>query len=334
MTHLNAIELNDGRFLAIDYRITPRNGEAGTYEIRRWFSSDKGRSLQDEPLGLLKLPTETFDPARTNWFHGNLQQLPGGAIVTVMQGEEIIEGKATWRSYFVRSDDAGEHWQFVSMIADHALLEPIRETLQKTGWRLHGAVEPHLLAFDEQRLISVIRVMDDESDVPLDHFSPASETYHDLSNTISGEGMYPGLAKLPADRYFMPGARSAPLILVRSDDGGKTWTKPQPMQTARGCFPRLSRGDGVIALSYGGGAGALRWGNFVCFSFDDGLTWTDEITVGPFLTTGYTSIVRIDARKFVVFFDCTPPQSWTNTAAHWIGAVDVEIIDNQETKNP
>jgi hypothetical protein len=329
VSHLNTVELQNGTLLAMDYRIAPIDGKPEAFSVKRWISSDKGRSLPAAADGEALLPKSIFDPAKTHWFHGNLVQLDNGDLLTVMQGEEVADGKTSWRSFLMRSVDEGLHWKFESMIADHAALAPIRDELTKTGWRLHGAVEANLIALDTNRLICVARVMDDESNIPLTLFSPPSETYHDLSNTISGDGMYPGLAKLSPDRYYQPGAMSCPLIIMKSDDSGRTWSKPASMNPARGCFPRLAKSDGILALSYGGGAGALRWGNFVCFSFDNGKTWTDEVNVGPFLSTGYTSIVAIGPGKFVVFFDCTPPQPWTNPRAHWVGAVDVEILTSE-----
>jgi|GEM_PF-658754 len=326
LVHLNTLELADGTVQAIDYRIKPIEGESESYSFDRWQSTDQGKTHRPVTKGRLGLPESIFDPRQTNWFHGNLVQLQTGELLTVMQGEQLVEGKSTWRSFLVRSTDGGATWRYESMLADHHALAPIRERLQANGWRLHGVVEANLLAIEDSQLLCVARVMDDESNVPVEQFSPPIETYHDLSYTISGEGMHTGIAHLPADRYYVPGRRSCPLILMRSSDGGATWSKPEVMTPARGCFPRMATDGKVIALSYGGGSGALRWGNFVCFSFDGGRTWSGELNVGPFLSTGYTSIVTGGERKFVVFFDCTPPQPWTEPAAHWIGAVDVEIV--------
>jgi len=86
----------------------------------------------------------------------------------------------------------------------------------------------------------------------------------------------------------------------------------------------MAVGAGVLALTYGGLA-YPRWGNCVSFSTDGGTSWTEEILFAPFFTTGYTDIVAVTPTKFLAVFDCTPPQPWTDHAAHWVGAVDIEI---------
>lgn len=96
------------------------------------------------------------------------------------------------------------------------------------------------------------------------------------------------------------------------------------MKQARGCFPRMAFDGEVLALTYGGLA-YPRWGNCITFSTDGGASWTEEMNFAPFFTTGYTDIVTLAPGKFLAVFDATPPQPWTNHAAHWVGAVDIEV---------
>ncbi|HQK76851.1 MAG TPA: sialidase family protein, partial [Candidatus Hydrogenedentes bacterium] len=170
------------------------------------------------------------------------------------------------------------------------------------------------------QLVCVARLVNDDHN-PL--MAAPKERYHDLSYAIPGTGIHPGT--LPADAYYEPGPPSAPLIISFSSDTGKTWTPAKPMDQARGCFPRMALGDGVLALTYGGLA-YPRWGNCVTFSTDAGKTWSDEVLFAPFFTTGYTDIIATGAKEFVAVFDCTPPQPWKDHAAHWVGAVDIEIV--------
>ncbi|HEV2295417.1 MAG TPA: sialidase family protein, partial [Tepidisphaeraceae bacterium] len=326
VAHLNTLELDDGRLLVIDFAPKPVAGRAGEYTTKRWTSKDQGRTLDESRSpASLKLPADRFDPSRVYWFHGNLVQLADKSVVTVMQGEYLVDARQQWRTFLVRSTDAGETWNYVSMIADERGIAPIRARLERTGFVAYGSVEPTLADLGDGRLICITRTANDESKIPETQYSSPSETYHDLNNTITGDGIHKSMTTLPADKYYTLGPPNAPLIVMRSNDNGKTWSAPAVMAQARGCFPRTAvSSDGILALTYGG-LGTPRWGNCIAFSLDDGRTWTDEIIFGPFLTTGYTGLFAIGPGKFIAFFDCTPPQPWTNDAAWWIGAVDIEL---------
>ena len=326
VSHLNTVELDDGTLLVIDFAPKPVDGKPGEYTTKRWTSKDQGRTLTESPKpAVLKLPPKLFDPKRVYWFHGNLVQLADKSVATVMQGESMVDGKQQWRTFLVRSTDGGETWNYVSMIADERGIAPIRAKLEQSGFVAYGSVEPTLADLGDGQLICITRTANDESKIPETQYSPPSETYHDLNNTISGDGIHKSMTTLPADKYYTLGPPNAPLILMRSGDNGKTWSAPAVMKQPRGCFPRTAvSSDGILALTYGG-LGTPRWGNCVTFSLDRGRTWTDEINFGPFLTTGYTGLFATGEGKFIAFFDCTPPQPWTNDAAWWIGAVDIEV---------
>lgn len=326
LSYLNMIELDDGRLLVIDFAPKPVEGKPGEYTTKRWTSKDQGKTLEESPApAKLTLPAERFDPKLVHWFHGNLVQLTDKSIATVMQGEEVVAGKSQWRTFYVRSTDAGETWNFVSIITDNRGIAPIRPRLEKSGFVAYGSVEPTLADLGNGKLICITRTANDESAIPETQYSPPSDTYHDLSNTITGDGIHKSMTTLPADKYYTLGPPNAPLIVMRSGDNGKTWSAPAVMAQARGCFPRTAvSDDGILALTYGGLA-TPRWGNCITFSLDKGRTWTEEINFGPFLTTGYTGVFATGPGKFIAFFDCTPPQPWTNDAAWWIGAVDIEV---------
>lgn len=322
--HLNTLALDAERLLVLEYNPKPIPDQAGRYRTKRWVSADRGRSLPEAEEALLSLPVETINPKLVCWFHGNLVRLDDGDLLTVMQGEEGVS-PTSWRTFLVRSRDEGKTWQYVSMLADRHNLAPIKPQLTATGFRIHGSVEPTLVSLGNRRLVCITRTVDDESKIPESQYGPASDSYHDLSYTIPGDGIHKSMSTLPADRFYTPGPPSAPLVILYSEDEGQTWTKPAPMRQARGCFPRTAlSADGILALSYGG-LGVPRWGNCISFSLDGGKTWTDEINFGPFLTTGYTNLVCTGEGKFLAFFDCTPPQPWTNDAAWWVGAVDIEV---------
>ncbi|WP_432799641.1 sialidase family protein [Poriferisphaera sp. WC338] len=324
---LNSVFLADGRLLLMRFDPTPVPDQPGLYQTERWMSNDRGKTIEAIEPALLHLPTDIFDPARLQWFHSGLVRTPNGDLLSIMQGEELVDDAdvvMNWRLYLVRSQDEGRTWKFVSILADQKSLDPISEDLTATGWRIYGGVEPSLVALDEQTLICVARTVDDESYLDEALFAEGRATYHDLSYTVKGDEIHPSIAQLPPDLYFEPGVPSASVILMRSENGGKTWSKPQQMKDARGCFPRLAYRDGVIALTFGGLA-VPRWGGGIIFSFDRGHTWTEPVIFAPLLSTGYTAVVPTGTNRFTVFFDSTPPQSWVNPGAYWIGATDITI---------
>jgi len=226
-----------------------------------------------------------------------------------------------------KSTDGGVNWAFVARVLDRGNIADPDGLLTRENWPLYWAVEPSLIDLGNDKLVAVARSANDEkAGLPLSQIGQAQDEYSDLFSTVTGAGIHSSLMTLPASKYYQPGPMNAPLVIAYSDDGGATWRDQQPMQQARGCFPRLAvSSDGILALTYGGLSGVPRWGNCITFSTDGGQTWTDEINLGPFLTTGYTNVYSTGPGKFIVFFDCTPPQPWTNKPAWWIGAVDVTV---------
>ena len=64
------------------------------------------------------------------------------------------------------------------------------------------------------------------------------------------------------------GGKHTPLYLSRSKDDGKSWSKPEPIAD-RGVWPNACRmKSGILACTYG------RPDNWLCFSTDEGKTWT------------------------------------------------------------
>lgn len=318
---MNTLLLSDGRVVALMYDTAPLPDRPGLRSTLRWESDDQWRTIRG-PLadGTLFLPPDEFKAANHQWFHGNTIEMPDGSLLAVMQGiDKHGSGIYPFHVFASQSTDGGKTWTFLSRIAS---LDNIHdpEGLTKKGWRLHGPCEPCVVRLGERRLMCVARLINDDADAII---APATETYRDLSYTVSGDGIHPGTL-IPADRFVTPAARSAPLVAAFSSDNGCSWTQPEPMREACGCFPRMAASEGVVALTYGG-LGYPRWGNCISFSTDGGKTWTKEINFAPFLTTGYTDILPIGPRRFLCVFDCTPPQPWTAHTAHWVGVLDVEV---------
>lgn len=320
-----AVRLADGRVLAIFYDTRPIAKKPGYRSTTRWFSDDEWKTVRG-PLtdGTLYLPPEEFKIANKQWFHGNTIELPDGVLLSASQGiDKEGSGIHPFHTFVVRSTDQGKTWRFLSRVASLGNIEDPQQRT-KQGWDLHGPCEHTLAYLGGNRLLSIARIVNDDDPIP--PMAEASDTYRDLSYTIPGDGIhFPGV---PADKYYTPGPRSAPLVICHSADLGKTWSNPVPMREAVGCAPVSAvsslSGKNVVALSYGGLA-YPRWGNCIKFSTDDGRTWTNEINFAPFFTTGYTDILALAPGKFMAVFDCTPPQPWKDHETHWVGVIEIEV---------
>ena len=314
---LNTLQLTNGTAISTHYDTRPLEGQPGWRSTKRWESDDNWQTVRG-PIedGRLYLPPDQFDPAMKQWFHGNTIEMPNGNLLAAMQG---AYQPRRFRTFISRSMDGGKTWRFQSHVASLDTLDD-PQGATKTGWTLWGPCEPNIVHVGGGALVCTMRLVNDDAN-PL--MAEPSDTYHDLSYTVPGNGIHPG-TRFPADKYYRIGPPTAPLAIAYSSDAGASWTPGKPMTQARGCFPRMALSEGLLALTYGALA-YPRWGNCISFTTDGGKTWTDEINYGPFLTTGYTDILAIGPRRFLVVFDCTPPQPWANHAAHWVGALDIAV---------
>jgi hypothetical protein len=324
----SAIQLADGTLLLFGYDTTPIAEEPGWRRTTRWESQDNGRTFTG-PLtdGRLYLPPDRFVASQQQWFHGNLLQLPDGTLLAAMQGAVPAAPALQFRTYLAQSSDQGKTWQFVSMVAELDKISDPEGRMRKDGWGLWGPCEQTIAHLGAERLLSVARLANDDA-TPLR--GPLSDTYRDLSYTISG-AEDPHHAP-PATKYFSLGPPSVPLTIAFSADAGKTWSTPALMRQARGMYPRSAVSGDLVALTYGG-LSYPRWGNCIVFSTDAGKTWTDEVNFGPFLTTGYTDIVETRAGEFLVVFDASPPQPAVNHAGHWVGVVTIKVARKDAAAN-
>ncbi|MBI2437447.1 MAG: exo-alpha-sialidase [Lentisphaerae bacterium] len=328
----NTIELDCGLTITVSIFTKPITDQPGWYRVARWESPDCGKTVRGPLETRLFLPCDLFNPSQTHYFHGNIIEMPDGLLLAAMQGSErpISESLGMpWRSFLSRSTDRGQTWEFYSIVANLNTIHDPSNRATKDGWQLIGPCEPNILHLGDGKMLCVMRLANDGcgSNPPI---SPATDEYHDLSYTVRGDEVYPRSCSPPlaGDRYFTPGKPSVPMIISHSSDHGRTWGPSTLMRQARGCFPRLAASNGIVALTYG----ALtfpRWGNCVAFSADGGITWSEDIQFGPFLTSGYNDIVEVETGRFLCALDCTPPQSWVKEpagyAAHWVGVMDIRV---------
>lgn len=321
------VQLADGTALNASAMPPPIADRPGYYQVGRYESKDRGLSATFSS-GTLFLPPEVCSPNRPHQFHGNTILNARGELLSVMQGmeEKAVPGwpeggETPFKCYLVKSADEGRTWSYVSHVASLCDLEGPTAAALKTGWRTWGPCESSLAEVGEQRLVCVMRTLNDDLE-PL--IGAATDTYRDLFHTLRGADIYKGSLNLPEDKFYSLSPPTTPLLICYSDDGGEHWTRPEAMREARGCMPQLAFDGKILALSFG----ALhypRWGNGIIFTLDGGRTWTDLINYAPFFTSGYGALLAIAPGRFLAIFDYAAPQPWKDHAAHWVGAIDINV---------
>ena len=91
---------------------------------------------------------------------------------------------------------------------------------------------------------------------------------------------------------------SHPMIIARSADQGRTWTRRR--MTLSGVNPRLHlMSDGTLVL------GAGRPGSYLVFSRDNGHNWGSKVNLGRsgVQTSGYVDAVEVSPGKLLVVYD-------------------------------
>lgn len=113
---------------------------------------------------------------------------------------------------------------------------------------------------------------------------------------------------------------------VRSFDGGLTWSEPRPVVSLPGvwlCEPGIVRSPDGKRLAMLLRENSRRYNSHVCFSDDQGLTWTEPVPMPPALTGDrHQALTLPDGRILVSFrdmLDASPTQgSWVG----WVGSFD------------
>lgn len=324
------VQLPDGTSLNASAMPPPIPERPGYYQTARYESKDRGLSATFAS-GTLYLPPEVCSPKMPHQFHGNTIVTSRGELLSVMQGmeEESVPdwpegGKTPFKCYLVKSTDQGHTWSYVSHVASLRDLSGSAATALRSGWRVWGACEASLVEVGDQRLVCVMRTLNDDLQ-PL--IGDASDTYRDLFHTLRGADIYKGSLNLPDEKFYSLSPPTTPLLICFSDDGGEHWTPPAAMREARGCMPQMAYDGQILALS----AGALhypRWGNGITFSLDGGATWTDLINYAPFFTSGYGALLTIAPGQFLAIYDYAAPQPWKDHTAHWVGVATISVEQN------
>ena len=107
---------------------------------------------------------------------------------------------------------------------------------------------------------------------------------HDTIKQV-GEPREPGIVLLPSGELVAI-IRSSPMILVRSHDGGRTWSAPQSLNHSGVCPQILRLPNGVLVASYG-----MRTHMHIMASWDGrGEEWTEPLLIYEGQTDGYSNL--------------------------------------------
>lgn len=107
--------------------------------------------------------------------------------------------------------------------------------------------------------------------------------------------------------------RENPIYQCESDDEGRTWTHPWPLQWFYSRFGRsrpivgvdpdlIEMQDGTLVMSYGHKPDYREHGNYLAFSLDQGQSWTRVTQVSSTVTMAYTGVREVaPGQLFVVY---------------------------------
>ncbi|MBO51530.1 MAG: hypothetical protein CMJ69_12190 [Planctomycetaceae bacterium] len=119
---------------------------------------------------------------------------------------------------------------------------------------------------------------------------------HDVIKQV-GEPREPGIERLPSGELVAL-IRSSPMILVRSSDGGHTWSKPRNLNQPGVCPQLLRLPNGVLVASYG-----TRNHMHVIASWDGrGKQWTRPLVTYKGQTGGYSNLQITGKNRFRVCY--------------------------------
>ena len=219
-----------------------------TYHVDLFVSrSTDGGKTWEPRVRLNKSPHENSGGHSTRFF-----RLPDGRIGLSMgaffqpeTGEPMPVAEMYSRTFIWSSADDGKTWQRSS--------EP---------FCLYGA-EPDFLILKSGRLLATIRWQR--------HKLP-----HDLPELASPHTMRNDKPPYTKSKVLGKGFVGRFTAVLRSDDGGTTWTEPRivtGMDEQTGCLVQLS--DGAVVLVFGHKTDGL--GQRFMLSYDDGETWSRRI---------------------------------------------------------
>jgi hypothetical protein len=244
-------------------------------------------------------------------------ELRSRKIIGIAGAPQPVDGREGWyETELIESDDEGR-----TTTARPALFH-VPQAKAAMGHARHSGplYMGSIVERDDGSLLALMAgwFKGDDEICPYGHGRPYSRTY--VCESFDGGGEWSYLATIGYDRIGSEGynegtfrrlpdgdllvvmrtgsmvsdiTQDNPIMMSRSEDGGRTWAKPW-RTGANGAYPNLLvLSDGMLALSSG------RPGAFIMFSNDRGATWADRCVVDATPYSGYTSMVELAPRTIL-----------------------------------
>ena len=275
----NATQLRDGTTMVLEW-IADGPQSNGEFIGKVWESRDNWRTLSGPFEARILLPDAKggFDDNGKPYggvnLHRTLIEMPNGDLLSTAYG--WFKGDNTPSAYMP------------NMMKFRSIL--IRSTDRGRYWTLVGtiAVDPNVgeEGFCEPVLVRLSR-------------GPHEGRLIALLRTGSNK-------VLTESRYNL-------IYQSDSDDEGKTWTTPRPLEF-QGVDPDLIElRNGILVAGFGwrtpesiqskGKGFGPQHGNYLAFSFDQGATWTQVTQITSGLTTSYVTVREIEPNRLLLVYD-------------------------------
>jgi len=288
----NVTQLKDGTILIVEW-IAEGPEPDEYFRGKLWESRDDWETLTGPFQAKVFLPQAKsgFDDGGRPYggvnFHRTLIEMPNGDLLTTAYGwfkEDVtpssyMKTMMKFRSILLRSKDRGRNWALVNTIA-------VDPTVGEEGF-----CEPVLVRLSQGkhkgRLIVQMRI---------------------------------GTNKALTDPKFNL------MHQTESDNEGKTWTKPHPLNFQGEDPDLIEMQNGVLVAGFGwrtpesvqksndprspegevhrpGRKIGPQHGNYVAFSLDQGITWSQITQVTHELTTSYVTVREIQPNRLLLVYD-------------------------------
>jgi acetyl esterase len=117
--------------------------------------------------------------------------------------------------------------------------------------------------------------------------------------SVVGPGGEPAVVQTAPGQYtaILRTGGFKPFDQTFSRDGGKTWSKPKPLEVGSVCADIVKLSNGLLACSYGRPAGCLM------FSDDAGRTWSSHHVITDKTGFNYSGIVEVSPNRLLYVHD-------------------------------
>jgi hypothetical protein len=277
VTEGSVVQLPDGRILIFDVYAYHRGHKLFTG--KRWVSKDGLRTLAGPESTRVILPQAKVDgmvddrgePISRLYLRRSVQRLPGGTLLATGYGRFEEDNVPVEYLPAMKQSRC-----YLLSSTDEGLTWEYRSTIAMPPMGQEGFGEPVLLRLTHAphagRLVCLMRT-----------------------------------------------GRENAIYQTQSDDDGKTWAAPHGLSWAFGRFGRTrdivgvdpdltEMSDGTLVMGYGHKPDYRDNGNFVAFSFDQGVTWMEETRISTTMTRAYVGVREVSpGHLFVVYTKTDEP---------------------------